>query len=376
MMSELAPLMQVFAEEGDFVWQPEQDGSWGRLLDHSLAEVLSPEVLPEALELSPWALEPHLLHTITQQLKGIYPSLRLIQPKISEAYLRLSHRRSAEGLLRQLIEHSLAPQYLLPRWIEGDRPQHEIEAEIGHWARVYQQQYLGLQALFAKRPFSSSGRGVQPIPLPLEADRVRALAAGCRRSGSLSLEPMLQVLDNWALEYWSDGLGQVSLLGLSHFETHEASGAYRGNILAGEAQLREELEQLVGAEVLAAVVEQHCRLLSHSLGSGYRGYVGVDLFVYSAPWDERPRLHPCVEINLRTTMGVLAHQLYQRYIHPSKRGYYRLLYLSDREAMAEQVRRSGLPPLFDAEGRLYGGHWGLTPLPEGGGFYAYVEIEP
>ena len=60
-------------------------------------------------------------------------------------------------------------------------------------------------------------------------------------------------------------------------------------------------------------------------GSDYVGYIGIDLFLYEV--EGQTKLHPCVEINLRTTMGVLAHLAYERYLAPGGQGRFLIEYI-------------------------------------------------
>jgi hypothetical protein len=87
--------------------------------------------------------------------------------------------------------------------------------------------------------------------------------------------------------------------------------------------LWEGLTRLIGEESLQRLIEAHTRWLEEHLHSSeYIGYIGVDLFLYR----EKGQLclHPCVEINLRTTMGVLAHFAYEQYVPEGKTGIFRL----------------------------------------------------
>ena len=55
-------------------------------------------------------------------------------------------------------------------------------------------------------------------------------------------------------------------------------------------------------------------MVADFVGSSYNGYlgpVGVDMFVYHDA--EGYHLNPCVEINLRHTMGMVAHAIAQRH---------------------------------------------------------------
>ena len=47
------------------------------------------------------------------------------------------------------------------------------------------------------------------------------------------------------------------------------------------------------------------------------------MFVYQE--DGAYKLHPFVEVNLRKTMGLAAHDIYARYCHPEARGTFRIV---------------------------------------------------
>ena len=82
------------------------------------------------------------------------------------------------------------------------------------------------------------------------------------------------------------------------------------------------------------------------------GYIGIDLFLYEQ--GGLLKLHPCVEINLRTTMGVLAHLAYERYLAPRGNDHF----------LVEYVPRTSVPV---TEGDLL-----LTPWDEDALFRAVL----
>ena len=50
--------------------------------------------------------------------------------------------------------------------------------------------------------------------------------------------------------------------------------------------------------------------LSLRFGTIYNGYLGVDMMICRFPGSPVYRIHPCVEINLRMNMGVVARHIY------------------------------------------------------------------
>jgi len=142
----------------------------------------------------------------------------------------------------------------------------------------------------------------------------------------ISIEPLWQVREDWALEYERTAEGRVVFVAFSLFETQATGRAYAGNLLLPQMALRERLTEHIGERALAELIQLHSEYLTEALeGSDYVGYIGIDLFLYEQ--GGVLKLHPCVEINLRTTMGVLAHLAYERYLAPRASGRFLIEYV-------------------------------------------------
>jgi hypothetical protein len=134
--------------------------------------------------------------------------------------------------------------------------------------------------------------------------------------GSMMVEPCYGKVRDLGMEFWSDGEGGVSYEGLSLF--HTANGAYTGNVIADEAAKRQVVSRQLHLALLDWVQAQIVTLMGSRLKGRYRGPFGVDMMVVNNPAtgshhlspspDSQARftLHPCVEINLRRTMGHVA----------------------------------------------------------------------
>lgn len=151
-------------------------------------------------------------------------------------------------------------------------------------------------ALIFKSPWSSSGRGLVVAPEGLTPE-VRTRLEGFLRTQGGFLQDRFHTdkEQDFALEFWVHGLGDVEFLGYSLFLT-APSGVYAGNLLAPQPELR----RLTGVDVglLDRLVSCHRHLLGQM---EYRGPVGIDMMRLAGG-----RLHPVVEINLRRNMGILA----------------------------------------------------------------------
>ncbi len=302
--ADLASLMLYFAEEGDYVWLWANGGQEDRIVNHQGAEVEDYASLPK-LKLCPWALEGHLLKELER--KALKLGVELALPEVSEAFMSLSHRSSALDMLQYLNEHWGVCSELFPRWFYPQGQRRERLEALSHY--LAEQEAKGYTDLLIKRAYTSSGRGLLPLSLPCSEAEQEKLLKQVERWEGLSLEPKLKPLEDWAVEYYIDEGGEVSFVALSKFRTN-SFGAYQGNVLKAQSELYVELYSLLG-EDLPKLIDCHRAFFKECLKGAYEGYIGVDLFLYQSE-DGILKLHPCIEINLRCTMGLLAHLLYER----------------------------------------------------------------
>ena len=197
---------------------------------------------------------------------------------------QLSHRRTAAALLPQLQMQGTVGQSFECRSAD------EVAALLEQCRHVV-----------LKAPWSSSGRGVRFLSdgqwSPSVQNWLRNVVSA---QGSVMVEPCYHRVKDFGMEFEATD-GGIRYLGLSLF--HTVNGAYTGNVIATEAWKREQISRYVSTDLLDAVREKIVRLLD--LGS-YRGPFGVDMMICTEPHDRSYSLHPCVEINLRRTMGHVA----------------------------------------------------------------------
>ena len=108
------------------------------------------------------------------------------------------------------------------------------------------------------------------------------------------VEPYYNKVKDFAMEFCADDAG-IHYLGLSVF--HTVNGAYVGNILATECAKQEMISRYVSKSLLDSIKKK----ITNSLDLGsYQGPFGIDMMIVGE------KVHPCVEINLRRTMGHVA----------------------------------------------------------------------
>lgn len=155
-----------------------------------------------------------------------------------------------------------------------------------------------------KAPWSSSGRGIRYLTHPDHWLRNQTWARNIiERQGGIMVEPYYNKVKDFGMEFLAHADGSVTYEGLSLFQT--INGAYSGSIIDTEAEKQMILERYVPAQLLETTLNTICEVLSHNLKNRYQGPLGVDMMIV-ADADNQLRLHPCVELNLRRTMGHVA----------------------------------------------------------------------
>ena len=231
-------------------------------------------------QVEPWGWDLALRSFLRRYGVEVVPDEREI-----EVIRNLSHRKHAVELLRMLDFEGTTGQ----SW-ETDR----IDA--------VQQALQDHQQIVVKAPWSSSGRGVRFIESAHGLQRwIENVMA---QQGSVVIETYCHKVKDFGMEFESDGKGQVRYLGLSLF--HTQNGAYTGNILATEDEKNEIISRYISNDLLTSVREKICKVLGDRYRHKYAGPFGVDMMVVRGDDQQHFLLNPCVEINLRRTMGHVA----------------------------------------------------------------------
>ena len=235
-----------------------------------------------------------------------------------------------------------------------------------------------LECCLLKAPLSGSGKGLNWCKGAFTPLIERWCARIIEQQGGVVGEPVYNKVEDFAMEFYSDGKGRIIFAGYSLFRTN-AGGAYEGNRLLPDEEIERRLSAYVPVAALHRLREELQRRLSVSLGTEYTGYLGVDMMICRFPENEKTafRIHPCVEINLRMNMGVMTRFLYDCYVHPDSAGCSGIDYHpSEGEALKEHERMSATYPLEIREGKVCSGYLPLVPVHKRSCYRAWMLVAP
>ena len=245
---------------------------------------------------SPWGWDLALRAALIRY--GVSPEACAGEAEIA-AVRDYSHRRHAAEVLRRLLCHMPQDSFL-------ETPVEAVSVE------AVEECMSRSSRLVVKAPWSSSGRGVRFIDGALSDYHRGWLRNTIAQQGSVMVEPFYSKVKDFGMEFEALLDGQICYLGLSLFDTR--NGAYTGNIIASEKDKLDMISRYVPVSSIDEVREKLMSALSDVLTSHatpqspgcYTGPFGVDMMILARPDGQGFAVHPCVEINLRRTMGHVA----------------------------------------------------------------------
>ena len=369
MFTDLSCIPLWYASQDDLVWTEDPKAvSYSEemhMIFPNLPQIFSTETMkkPEEypqLEAAPWGLSPHSLYQFKLLRKK--KNLPLSITTWKERYRTLTGRRMAKCVFNRLKE--LLPGVNMPKAPEF----------VCFFADVERLAHNSRYPLILKKPFSSSGRGLHWLRGPKLNDKdMKWINGALNKQGEVSVERAQNKLIDFAMEFESDGNGKVAYRGLSVFGTQD-NGAYIGNVIGSEAFRQSLLLQYGSKEVLEMYKNALETALSEYYGSHYAGPLGVDMLIYAGP-NNQPMVHPCVEINMRRTMGMLALNLSERYVSEDSTGNFRLEFNANEGAINQLHQEMETNyPIVMRNGRITSGYVALSPVAEETNFWAYMII--
>lgn len=308
--SSLMLLPALYADRGDAILLPNDNPGLLTPL-HPFAEFLSTKditlVRPRHLRLfvqekknfkiRPWGWN----RTLCKWLSSLGASEQMMPSAEEMTVLRnLSHRKLTIPFLLNMKD-VINDEIQIPKEFT------DVEDALEFWSA----NRLENREVYFKAPWSSSGRGLQ-FTKDLEKRHIEPWLRGIVRSqGSVMGEIAYSRSLDFATE-WECHNGKAMFLGVSTFITSER-GKYKSNVVAPQenivAYILQHIDVYGNGNNLSVIIERQRLLLENYVAQYYEGPLGIDMLV-----TEDRNINPCVEINLRDTMGRVAIDIQQRIV--------------------------------------------------------------
>ena len=244
-----------------------------------------------------------------------------------------------------------------------------------------------------------------------------------RRHGYLTAEPYYDKVKDFAMEF-SIRDGQCRFIGYSLFTTNH-HGRYEGNILTTDEKIEETLAQYIPHAALHEVRDWVISHYAHIIPAEWDTtrhplYFGIDMMVIKtidkvaiereqrllagsaersnfnevnrqqtltvrgqrlemsgnsqfSIFNSQFSIHPCVEINLRLNMGIIAHEVRRTLLAPGTEGTFHVTTFPTGEAALQfQSEHTKQYPTRYQEGRITSGYHPLTPVLSDTHHHAYI----
>ncbi len=311
--------------------------------------------------LLPWGWSP-AAHRLLDPLKASC-SPQFKSSPVSEwkpEYREFYSKKFAIGILKSVI-NQLPQEKVIPSLLMTEicTTKEELEELIMRWGK-----------LMVKAPWSSSGRGLQPITKTPVVPKVWEKLLGIiNEQGYAIAEPYLDKVLDMALQFSLSG-GNVQYEGISRFLT-DSKGQYMGNFLNGwpgnvEPRAAEFAETISGILVPALNDAFEKSILPEC----YEGNFGTDTLIFRNGQGNL-RINPCLEINVRQNMGLLSLHL-EKLLIPGVKGIFKIFFQKGKSFLSfHNEMTAKYPPQFRGNS-IESGFFPLTPVDGNTFFGAYI----
>lgn len=308
-------------------------------------------------ELKPWGWNKALVNRFT---KINNPHIEMYGCDDVEAIRMLSSREWMSKLLSQIQPH----------------PQLCGESFVLKSSADLENINTKLSRFLLKAPYSGSGRGLKWCRSGLDGAAIKWFNRTVRQQGLAIAEPIYNRVLDFAMEFEILDKNTISFIGFSSFRT-DNNGVYQGNKFVHDTDFLHFLDGTYFEEgFIESVKMQLQSLLLKTYGATYQGVLGVDMMVCKSDNELVYLLHPCVEVNLRMNMGVLAHDFYHRYVNEKSSGEFGVdFYRYEGEVLSKHIDYQKKYPLVVQEGKIISGYLSLSAITSQTLCHAWVIVE-
>lgn len=354
---ECALLPLWYAESNSTIFSSTNFAEWFKELQQSFPQFSQTDIsssIAQSESFFPWGWNLTLRRNLEKRGCSVLPSKEDIE-KIRE----LSHRRNAIAACTYVHEHANTHIGMVS-------PATAIQKnEIRDFCHEHP------YAIF-KAPWSGSGKGIVRILGEVPDNLYNRVCNIIQKQGCIIAEPLYTRIQDFAMEFTCEN-GMTRFAGYSWFYTDE-HGAYLGNLLATDDAIERRLSQWLSIEDIHTIRTCLMAFIQETMAPYYNGVLGVDMFILDDTGTYR--IHPCVEINMRMTMGMLARKLYDRFVSQEKEGVFLMHYFTDSlELTNYYLKQRNTYPCHIENGRITKGYKELIPITESSHYLADCRIE-
>jgi hypothetical protein len=349
-----------YALPGSVVTTPQPDESWLRNVRNSFPQLrdisLDPHTDFSSIDkICPWGWNSAIRKRLLSE--GV-PANQMPDGDCLAHIRRLSHRSTAIEALKFLHDNKELTHFL-------PQPGQQLTFdEVTDFAKTYSRTVF-------KAPWSGSGKGLFWINGSFSKNAIEWCQRITEKQGSIVGEKAYDKLLDFAMEFECSE-NTVSFIGYSLFET-ENQGIYRSNRLLSDEAIVEIITYFISEDFLLKVQQQLSLFIEKSIAPFYSGFLGVDMLIYKD--GNRFCLHPCVEINLRMTMGLVARTFFYQFVHPQSQGYFYADYFhSSAKLVSDHLQRQQEKLLITNNGKIVSGYISLSPVTMNTNYRIRIEI--
>lgn len=289
--ADLGMLPAYWAGKDDLILVPDEAGCIGKELPRGAnGRVVAESELKDALQkwpvdgIDPWGWDNLLVRRLKKL--GVPPDLLPSEEQLADIR-QLSSRETTTRLLpllRKEIDCTTGQSWFCKSTEEA-------------WQIVEQH---GMAII--KKPWSCSGRGLKLADCSTPKTSQKYIAAFVAKQGAIEIEPLYDKSLDLAMEFEAKASGDVDFVGLSVFAS-KGAWQYASNMIADDRLLLNKIPEELHSALLQSKESLKVHL-SELIDGKYCGPLGVDMMVVEE--GNALKLHPCVEMNLRRTMGHVA----------------------------------------------------------------------
>lgn len=225
-----------------------------------------------------------------------------------------------------------------------------------------------------KTLWSNSGKGIIWCKYGLnETNKSRAIS-NIKKMGGIVYEPIYNNIKDFAMEFKITN-SKAQFIGYSLFKTNKF-GSYESNILMHNKNIEIELCKNISINTINKVKDKITTFINNEISKHYKnGLIGIDMMLCEI--ESKIYLHPCVEINLRMNMGIVALELTKRYIPKNNTGEFFISFYKKNEDLKEHDKqlKEKYPLIISADKKIKRGYMSLTPIYKDTQYNAYIIIK-